>query len=496
LQQPPSQPAPILLRPEQLPRHIAVVMDGNGRWAKGRGLSRSEGHAAGVESIHRIIRSCRRLGVPFLTLYAFSAQNWGRPRDEVRALMALLIDFVHTDCQELIANGVRLLVNGDMARLPAMARDGLQRLIDISAGNTGLTLVLCLSYGGREEIASAVAAACRDAMAGRLDPASLTPATFRRYLPHPDVPDPDLLIRTSGELRVSNFLLWQIAYTELHVTPVLWPDFSDRHLLEALAAYAQRERRFGKTGDQVQAKPTPAAADAAAAAAPAGTGADSAAAMSMPAGSVPTLPLAVIAADRHTSTAPALLEHQPSAADVLDALQDMQREPSLESPGHRAAARRGGSGSGPAASRRGGGACCRSWRIALQCAYTHGLGSVFSIQTAHGFAAVLSPRRAAGAGSSDALTPKMAATFAAGSSPKALGGVSGLEAADAQKAAAGARGGWLQLLPMLALLCCLCSLSSSLSPAAVLGAGASSLLSFFSLPSVFGVPLHAMADGA
>lgn len=250
----PVPPPTVLLRPEQLPRHIAIVMDGNGRWAKARGLPRSEGHAAGVEAIHRVIRSCRRLGVSFLTLYAFSAQNWSRPPEEVKALMALLVDFVHTDCEELIANGVRLLVNGDMQRLPSVARDGLKRLISVSRQNTGLTLILCLSYGGREEIACAFQAACEDASNHILDPSTVSVDTVARYLPlgSENIPDPDLLIRTSGELRISNFLLWQIAYTELHVTPALWPDFSDGHLLEALAAYAKRERRFGKTGDQLK----------------------------------------------------------------------------------------------------------------------------------------------------------------------------------------------------------------------------------------------------
>ena len=244
-----------------VPRHIAVVMDGNGRWARSRGLPRTEGHTAGVEAIHRIIRGCRRVGVQFLTLYAFSSQNWSRPEAEVRALMRLLMDFVATDCEELVANGVRLLVIGDMAKLPALAQGGLQRLIDASARNRGLTLCLALSYGGREEIATAAACAARAAKAGHLDPDRLTPESFRAFMPHPDVPDPDLLIRTSGEVRLSNFLLWQIAYTELHVTPILWPDFGDDDLTAALVAYAGRERRFGKTGEQVAAeRPVPAPA--------------------------------------------------------------------------------------------------------------------------------------------------------------------------------------------------------------------------------------------
>ena len=237
-----------------LPRHIAVVMDGNGRWAKARGLARSAGHVAGVEAIHRLIRACRRLRVGYLTLYAFSAQNWSRPPEEVGALMRLLGEFVAVDCEELVANGLRLRVTGDVAALPAPARAGLERLVWASRANTGLTLILALSYGGREEIAAAAAAAGRAACLGLLPggAAALShPSCLSAFLPHPDVPDPDLLVRTSGEVRVSNFLLWGIAYTELHVTPALWPDFGEAHLLAALADYARRERRFGKTSAQV-----------------------------------------------------------------------------------------------------------------------------------------------------------------------------------------------------------------------------------------------------
>lgn len=359
-------PSALLLRPDQLPRHIAIVMDGNGRWAKTRGLPRSEGHAAGVEAIHRVIRACRRLGVPFLTLYAFSAQNWGRPRDEVRALMALLIDFVHTDCEELVANGVRLLVNGDESRLPAVARDGLQRLVRASAGNTGLTLVLCLSYGGREEIAGAVAAACADAAAGKLDPRSVGVDTVRAYMPHPCVPDPDLLIRTSGELRISNFLLWQLAYTELHVTPALWPDFSDKHLLEALTAYASRERRFGKTGDQIKAE---AAADSASSAAAASGAAAAAGAR--------TSDGARTFATSKSASSSASSSSGFTVQQLLDGAADAARE-GAEQCGGDSNARKAGS-------RRGCGARARAW---AQCAYVHGLGAVLSMGSSHGFAAV------------------------------------------------------------------------------------------------------------
>lgn len=363
----PSSAALQLLRPDQLPRHIAIVMDGNGRWAKTRGLPRSEGHAAGVEAIHRVIRACRRLGVPFLTLYAFSAQNWGRPRDEVRALMALLIDFVHTDCEELVANGVRLLVNGDESRLPSVARDGLQRLVRASAGNTGLTLVLCLSYGGREEIAGAVAAACADAAAGKLDPRSVGVDTVRAYMPHPCVPDPDLLIRTSGELRISNFLLWQLAYTELHVTPALWPDFSDKHLLEALGAFASRERRFGKTGEQIKAAAAAAACGSAGAAKAASTGS-----------AASTNKIEAARADSTSVSSSGAAAGSNTAGFTVQQLLDGAAEGAGDCAGNDSGIRN------PSA-RRGCGARARAW---AQCAYVHGIGAVLSFGSAHGFAAV------------------------------------------------------------------------------------------------------------
>jgi undecaprenyl diphosphate synthase len=244
-----------LVPSEALPRHIAVVMDGNGRWAQARGLPRSAGHRAGVDAIHTLIRGCRRLRIPYLTLFAFSAQNWARPPAEVATLMALLQEFVSTDLEELTENGVRLRMIGDVSRLPHSARTGLERMIERSAGNKGLTLILALSYGGREEIAAAASAAASAAVAGRVSPASLSdPVAFRAFLPLPDVPDPDLLIRTSGEMRVSNFLLWHIAYTELHVTAALWPDFDEAELAKACAAYAGRERRFGLTKEQLLAK--------------------------------------------------------------------------------------------------------------------------------------------------------------------------------------------------------------------------------------------------
>ena len=242
-------------RPFLVPSHVAIIMDGNGRWAKQRGLSRSAGHSAGVDAIHRVIRACRRMQVRYLTLYAFSAQNWDRPAAEVAHLMGLLEHFVFNDCQALVQNGVRLLTVGDTDRLPSACRDGLKSLAKQSASNTDLTLVLALSYGGREELATAAAAAAEDVAAGKLaaEDLRMRPSVFGEYLPLAkyNVPDPDLLIRTSGEMRISNFLLWQIAYAELHVTEELWPNFTEQHLAAAFAEYSTRERRFGLTGEQI-----------------------------------------------------------------------------------------------------------------------------------------------------------------------------------------------------------------------------------------------------
>lgn len=237
-----------------LPRHIAVVMDGNGRWAERRGLSRSQGHREGVETIRRLIRLCRRYRIPYLTLYAFSAQNWDRPAEEVQTLMGLLAKFVSNELQELVENGVRLLVNGDVDRIPEPARSGLYNMIETSSKNDSLTLTLALSYGGREEIVKAVNKALVDARASPQSMKPLTTESFFSYFPLPMVPDPDLLIRTSGEFRVSNFLLWQIAYTEIYVTETLWPDFREAEMIAALKSYAKRERRFGKTGAQVRSE--------------------------------------------------------------------------------------------------------------------------------------------------------------------------------------------------------------------------------------------------
>ena len=232
--------------PEALPSHIAMIMDGNGRWAAARGLPRLEGHRVGADSVRTVTRACRRWGIRYLTLYAFSAQNWGRPTEEVDGLMELLARFIESEREELLETGVRLVTMGDLSRLPAEVRAPLVRLIVDTKDNRTLTLCLALSYGGREEILSAARKVAEKAARGDLDPAALDAESFRAFLDRPDVPDPDLVIRTSGEMRLSNFLLWQIAYAELWVTPTLWPDFGEPELLEALQDFAGRDRRFGR----------------------------------------------------------------------------------------------------------------------------------------------------------------------------------------------------------------------------------------------------------
>jgi undecaprenyl diphosphate synthase len=227
-------------------------MDGNGRWAQARGLERVDGHREGAQAVRTITRACRRWGIRHLTLYAFSEQNWERPEDEVAALMELLADYVRSERDEIMGNNIRLDAVGALGKLPAPALQGLNALRDESRGNTGMSLCLALSYGGREEIVDAARRACELAQMGELDPDSLTPETFRGFLSRPDIPDPDLVIRTSGEFRVSNFLLWQIAYAEFHITDTLWPEFGEEHLMAALQSFAGRERRFGKTGAQVR----------------------------------------------------------------------------------------------------------------------------------------------------------------------------------------------------------------------------------------------------
>jgi len=234
-----------LLDPQRLPRHIAIIMDGNGRWARKRHLPRVEGHKAAVRAVREVVETCGKLGVEVLTLYTFSTENWKRPKSEVGTLMALLKEQLRREAQELNKNNVQLRAIGEIDELPPDVAEELRRAIELTKDNTGLKLVLAVNYGGRREIARAARRLAEAALKGQIDPSRIDEDLFSKYLYDPDLPDPDLLIRTSGEMRVSNFLLWQIAYTELYITPVLWPDFRKEHLLEAILEYQRRERRFG-----------------------------------------------------------------------------------------------------------------------------------------------------------------------------------------------------------------------------------------------------------
>jgi len=235
-----------------LPDHVAIIMDGNGRWAAVRNLARIEGHRAGIKTVQRVVRLSGRLGIKFLTLYTFSRENWKRPESEVRDLMRLLSDTLYRELEELNRNNVRLMTIGETDSLPLKNRLALNKAIKKTSVNTGLVLNLAISYGGRSEILLAVKKVCRDVVSKRLKIDDLDSRMFSRYLDTADIPDPDLFIRTSGEFRISNFLLWQLAYTEIWVTDVLWPDFTESDFLDALDAYKKRERRFGKTSDQLR----------------------------------------------------------------------------------------------------------------------------------------------------------------------------------------------------------------------------------------------------
>jgi len=235
------------LRSDRYPRHVAVIMDGNGRWAREHGFrERIHGHRAGIKAVRETTETCAELGIQALTLFAFSTENWQRPRKEIIALMRLLEEFLVAERPGLMENEIRLVASGHLDDLASDARRALEETIRLTQGNTRMVLNLALSYGARQEIVDAVRRIAESAAKGELDPESITPEVISQHLYHPELGDPDLLIRTSGEMRVSNFLLWQIAYAELYVTPVLWPEFRRRHLLEALLAYQQRERRFGK----------------------------------------------------------------------------------------------------------------------------------------------------------------------------------------------------------------------------------------------------------
>ncbi len=239
------------MEPRKLPRHVGIIMDGNGRWAERHGKPRLEGHRAGSESVRDITRASRELGIEALTLYAFSSQNWGRPADEVGGLMLLLRDFLIDERAEILDHQIRLEAIGDTELLPALVKEPLDELRAASSHHRGMTLTLALSYGGRESITRAVRAAMRDAVAGTLAPGDLDVERFSAYLPTAALPPVDLLIRTSGEQRISNFLLWELAYAELIFLDMQWPDFRRQHLYECIETFHARERRFGKTSAQL-----------------------------------------------------------------------------------------------------------------------------------------------------------------------------------------------------------------------------------------------------
>jgi undecaprenyl diphosphate synthase len=242
----PTSPSPVDLDTTNLPAHIAIIMDGNGRWAKKRLLNRINGHEKGSDTVRSMVRTCRELGISYLTLYAFSTENWQRPRTEVEALMTILKKFLHSEQKELIEKDIRLRVIGQVDRLPATVQKAIQTTLSATKDNTSMTLILALSYGGRAEIIRMVQDVAQKVKHGKLDLDAITADLIADHLYTREIPDPDLLIRTSGEMRISNFLLWQIAYAEIFVTPTLWPDFNRDELLEILKDYQNRERRFGR----------------------------------------------------------------------------------------------------------------------------------------------------------------------------------------------------------------------------------------------------------
>jgi len=229
-----------------LPRHIAVIMDGNGRWAKKKGAARIFGHRNAIQAVKDVTEGCGELGIKYLTLYAFSTENWGRPKEEVDALMELLVNTLQKEISTLHENQVKLRTIGDVTHLPKNCQNNLAEAIEATKNNSGLTMQLALNYSGRWEIVEAARKLAEEAKMGLIKPEEIDEHYFSEHLKTAGIPDPELLIRTSGELRVSNFLLWQIAYAEIFITPTLWPDFRKEHLYEAICAYQKRERRFGK----------------------------------------------------------------------------------------------------------------------------------------------------------------------------------------------------------------------------------------------------------
>ncbi len=232
-----------------IPKHIAVIMDGNGRWARQQGLLRINGHDRGASAVREITRSCAKLGVSRLTLYAFSAENWERPRREINHLMKLLKDYLVKERDELMENNIKLVTIGRTGELPQDVREVLSETMNLVSGNTGMVLNLALNYGGRQEIIDAVKRIINDVKLGRMNPENITIDKFEQYMYDPSMDPPDLLIRTGGEMRISNFLLWHVSYTEIVVIPILWPDFTKSDLYEAIREYSNRERKFGRIED-------------------------------------------------------------------------------------------------------------------------------------------------------------------------------------------------------------------------------------------------------
>ncbi|MFH0841074.1 MAG: isoprenyl transferase [Bacteroidota bacterium] len=239
---------------EKLPAHVAVIMDGNGRWAIHNGMERIFGHQKGVESVRSVIEAAAELGIEYLTLYAFSTENWERPDDEVSALMSLMIQSLNNETSTMVRNNIRMNAIGDLSRLADDVREKLSETIQTTSVSTGLNLIIALSYSSRWEITEAARKAARESASGKLNPEKIDEALFEKYLSTEGIPDPDLLIRTSGEMRISNFLLWQMAYTELYFTYKLWPDFGKEDFYDAIIDFQKRERRFGKTSEQLPEK--------------------------------------------------------------------------------------------------------------------------------------------------------------------------------------------------------------------------------------------------
>ncbi|WP_265821985.1 isoprenyl transferase [Geovibrio ferrireducens] len=237
--------------PDILPVHLAIIMDGNGRWAKQRKMPRIMGHKKGVDVVNKVVRHASKLGIKYLSLFAFSMENWQRPGDEVSFLMRLLDEYIEKELNTILRENIRFTVTGNMEMIPEGTRNKLMNASDRSADNTGMTLNLALSYGGRAEIADAARQIARLAASGKLRPDDINEDNFLQFMYHPEIPDVDLLIRTSGELRISNFMLWRIAYSELYFTGKLWPDITEEDIDEAIEDFAGRTRRFGKTDDQV-----------------------------------------------------------------------------------------------------------------------------------------------------------------------------------------------------------------------------------------------------